>query len=108
MNGFEDFQKLGQKNFDAAVKSANEVNKGFQAIASIMNDYTRKTLEDSTLAMEKFFGAKSFEQAVAIQTEFAKKAYDDYVSQVSKLGEMYSDLAKDAYKPVENALSKKP
>ena len=42
-----------------------------------------------------------------IQTTYAKKAYDDYVGEVSKISEMYADLAKGAYKPVENAIAKK-
>ena len=35
------------------------------------------------------------------------EAYDNYVAEMSKLGEMYVGMAKDAYKPVEAAISKK-
>jgi len=107
MKGFEDFQKLGQTNFDLAVKSFGEVNKGFQAIATEMTDYSKKTFEDGTHAFEKLLGAKSLEQAVEIQSNFAKKSYDNYVAEVSKLSEMYADLAKEAYKPVEEAVTPK-
>jgi phasin family protein len=107
INGFEDFQKIGKDNFDAAVKSFGEVNKSFQAIATEVTDYSKKAFEDSTATFEKLVGAKSVEQAVEIQTDFAKKAYEDYVSQVSKIGEMYVDLAKEIYKPVEDVLAKK-
>jgi hypothetical protein len=51
-------------------------------------------------------GAKSFEQAFEIQSQYAKKAFDAYVAQLSKLGEMYVDLARNAYKPVEQAAAK--
>jgi hypothetical protein len=54
--------------------------------------------------MEKLLAAKSFEQAVEIQTGYAKRAYDEYMHQVSKLGGLYADIAKEAYKPVEKAL----
>lgn len=107
ISGFEDFQKIGKDNFDAAVKSFGEVNKSFQAIATEVTDYSKKSFEESTATFEKLVGAKSVEQAVEIQTDFAKKAYEDYVSQVSKIGEMYVDLAKEIYKPVEDALAKK-
>lgn len=107
MKGYEEFQKAGQDNFDAAVKSFGEVNKGVQAIAGEVTDYTKKAIEDGTAAFEKLVGVKSVEQAIEIQTAYAKKAYDDYVSQVAKLGEMYVDLAKEVYKPVESALAKK-
>ena len=48
--------------------------------------------------------SKSVEQAVEIQTGFAKRAYDDYMQQMSKIGGMYAAMAKEAYKPVEKML----
>jgi hypothetical protein len=106
VKGFEDFQKVGKDGFDAAVKSFGEVNKGFQAIAAEVTDYSKKAFEDGTRAFEQLIGAKSVEQAVEIQSQYAKKAYDGYIAEVSKLGEMYAGLARDAYKPVEVAFKK--
>jgi hypothetical protein len=54
--------------------------------------------------MEKLLSAKSFEQAVEIQTGYAKRAYDEYMHQMSKIGGLYAELAKEAYKPVEKAM----
>jgi phasin family protein len=107
LKGFEEFQKVGKDGFDAAVRSFGEVNKGFQAIAAEFTDYSKKAFEDSTRAFEQVIGAKSIEQAVEIQSQYAKKAYDNYVAEMSKLGEMYVGLAKDAYKPVEVVMAKK-
>ena len=107
LKGFEEFQKVGKDGFDAAVKSFGEMNKGFQAIAAEVTDYSKKAFEDSTRAFEQLIGAKSVEQAVEIQSQYAKKAYDGYVAEVSKLGEMYAGLARDAYKPVEVAFNKR-
>jgi phasin family protein len=107
INGIDDFQKMGQANFDAATKSFGEVNKGLQGIATEVTDYSKKAFEDGTQAIEKMVGAKSLEQAFEIQTTFAKTAYDNYVAEFTKLSEMYVDLAKEAYKPVETAITKK-
>ncbi len=107
LKGFEEFQKVGKDGFDATVRSFGEVNKGFQAIAAEITDYSKKAFEDGTRAFEQLIGAKSIEQAIEIQSQYAKKAYDAYVAEVSKLGEMYVGLAKDAYKPVEAAFTKK-
>ena len=107
LKGFEEFQKVGKDGFDAAVRSFGEVNKGFQAIAAEVTHYSKKAFEDSTRAFEQLAGAKSIEQAIEIQSQYAKKAYDTYIAEMSKFGEMYVGLAKDAYKPVEAALAKK-
>ncbi len=107
LKGFEEFQKVGKGGFDAAVRSFGEMNKGFQAIAAEVTDYSKKAMDDSTRAFEQLAGAKSVERAVEIQSQFAKKAYETYMSEMSKIGEMYVGLAKDAYKPVETAMTKK-
>jgi hypothetical protein len=87
------------------MKVFGEWNKGWQTIAAEMTDYTKRSFEESTATMEKLFAAKSFEQAVEIQTGYAKRAYDEYMHQLSKIGGLYADLAKEAYKPVEKALN---
>jgi hypothetical protein len=101
---FDDFQKFGQHNMDAAMKVFGEWNKGWQAIAAEMTDYTKRSFEESTATFEKLLTAKSVEQAIEIQSGFAKRAYDGYMHQMSKIGGMYAELAKEAYKPVEKAM----
>jgi phasin family protein len=97
----EEFQKIGKDGFDAAARSFGEANKGFQVITAEVTDYSKRAFEESTRAFQQLLGAKSIEQAIEIQTQYAKKTFDAYLAQMSKLGEMYVGLAKDAYKPVE-------
>jgi hypothetical protein len=104
INNFQDFQKLGQTNVDTAMKAFGDWNKGWQAIAAEMTDYSKRAFEDSTATFEKLVSAKSVEQAFEIQSSFAKRAYDEYMHQMTKIGSMYTNLAKDAYKPVEKAI----
>ena len=102
---FEEFQKVSKESFDAAVHAYGEANKGFQAISAELA--TMKAFDDATRAFEQLVGVKSVEQAIEIQSRYAKEAYDEYIAEVSKLGEMYVSLARSAYKPFETALAKK-
>lgn len=104
MKNLDDFQKMGQANMDSALKVFGEWNKSWQAIASEMGDYTKRSFEDSSATFEKLLGAKSLEQAIEIQSSYAKRCYDDYMQQMSKLGAMYADLAKEAAKPMERLM----
>jgi hypothetical protein len=104
INNFQDFQKLGQGNMDAAMRVFGDWNKGWQAIAAEMSDYSKRSFEDTTTTFEKLLSSKSLEQAFEIQASFAKRAYDEYMHQMTKIGGMYTNLAKDAYKPVERAM----
>ena len=56
--------------------------------------------------MESLLGAKSLEKAIEIQTDYVKTAYEGFVAQSSKLGELYTDLAKETYKPLEGMIAK--
>lgn len=102
----EEIQQYGKEQFDAAVASANSFSSGFQAIAAAYGDYTKKSFEDTKSFVEKLSGVKSFDKAVELQTEFAKNAYETFVAESQKIGELYSDLAKQAYKPFENLVAK--
>ena len=101
---FEDFQKLGQGKVDTAMNAFGEWTKSWQAITSEMTDYSKRSVEDSTQTLEKLMTAKSVEQAVEIQTSYAKRAYDEYMHQWTKIGGMYAEFAKDAYRPLERVL----
>ena len=103
----EEFQKVSKESFDVAVHAYGEANQGFQAIAAELAAYFKDAFEDATRTFEQLVGVKSVEQAIEIQSRYAKKAYDEYVAEVSKLGEMYVSLARSAYKPFETALAKK-
>lgn len=104
IRNFDDMQKLGQSNVDGAMRMLGEWNKNWQAIAAEMGDYTKRSFEESTATLEKLMASRSVEQAVEIQTSFAKRAYDDYMQQMTKIGGMYANMAKEAYKPVERIL----
>ena len=103
----DDFQKMGKENYDAVLRSYGELHKGFQALGARMTDYSKRAREDATRAFEQVVGAKSLEHVFEIQSQYAKKAYDNWVAEASKIGEMYASVAREAYKPVEKAVTKR-
>jgi phasin family protein len=106
VKNFEDMQKLGKDNMDATLTSLGVLSKGFQTIAVEMADYTKKAFEDGTAAAEKLFGAKSLDKAVEVQSDYVKAAYEHFVTQATKFGELYAGLAQEAYKPFEANMTK--
>jgi hypothetical protein len=106
LKNFEEFQKLGKDNVDVAMKQLGTVSKGWQAIATEFADYSKKSFEDGSAALEKLFGAKTLETAIEVQSDYAKTAYEGFVAQATKFGELYTDLAKESYKPFEGLLAK--
>jgi hypothetical protein len=99
----QQYQKAAQNGFEAASRSLTEANKGFQAIAAEMTDYSKKSFDDVMQAWEQLASAKSFGEMVQIQARYAQRAYDSYSSAMSKVGSLYLGLARDASKPMEQA-----
>ena len=102
----EDFQKFGKEQFEAATSVGSAWTKGVQQIATEATDYSKKSFEASSSMMEKLMGVKSVEKAVEIQTEFAKQSYEAFIAQSTKFGELFTNLAKDSFKPVEEVFAK--
>ena len=102
----EDFQKFGKTQFEAMTAATTTVSKGLQEIAAESSEYSKQSIAASSAVMEKLLGAKTVETAIQIQTDFAKSAYESFVAQASKIGELYSKVAKEAFKPVETAMAK--
>lgn len=102
----EDMQKFGKDSMAMAMSSLGAFSKSAQAIAVEVVDYSKKSAEVSAAAWEKLLGAKSLETAMEVQSEYLKSSYEDFVAEATKLGELYVDLAKEAYKPFEGAMAK--
>jgi hypothetical protein len=99
-NATDNFQKIGKDKYDAMVRSYGELNKGLQAIATRWTEFSKQSFEDATRTFERLVSVKSLEQVFEIQSAYAKRAYDNWVAEASKLGEMYANVAREAYKPV--------
>jgi phasin family protein len=106
IKNLDEVQKLGKDNVEATLKSFGAASKAFQAIAAEVTNYAKKSFEDGTAAMERLLGAKTLEKAIEVQSEYVKTSYEGFVTQATKLGELYADLAKESYKPFEGYLSK--
>ena len=102
----EDIQSYGKEHMETVVASATTVQNGLQAIASAYGDYTKRSFEDTKSFVEKLSGVKSLDKAIEVQTEFAKSAYETFVTESQKIAGLYTDLAKQAYKPVEGLIAK--
>lgn len=102
----EEMQKFNKDSMDSAMTSLGAWSKGAQAIATEVMDFSKKSVEGSAAAWEKLIGAKTLEKAMEVQSSYLKSSYEAYVAEATKLGELYVDLAKEAYRPFEGIFAK--
>ena len=77
----------------------NAVN--FQTVAHAYGDYTRKSWQAGRFLVERLITVRTFDEAIEIQSEFAKQAYVNFVAQSERICELYGELAKQFFRPFE-------
>ncbi len=106
IKNFDEIQKINKDGVDATMKSFGVFSKGLQALTTEVSEYSKKSFEEMTAATEKLFGAKSVETAIEIQTDYVKSAYEGFMTEASKMGDLVAELATQAYKPYELVIGK--
>ena len=106
LTNFGEFQKLAQEGLEVAAQSFTAASKGAQAAAAQTAEYLRASFEHGTATAEKLVGARSLDRAIEVQSDYAKSAYEGFVAQATKLGEIYADAAKQSYKSLEGYAAK--
>jgi hypothetical protein len=95
------------KPCETAVASENAHSIDFQTLATAYGNYTKKSFEETKAFVEKLSGVRSLDKVVEIQTEFAKQAYETFVTESQKIRELYRGLAKQNLRPFEGLIDKK-
>ena len=78
-------QERMQSGFEATSRSFTEANKRFQALATEMMDYSKGAFDDAIRTWEQLIGVRSFEQAIQIQSDYAKRVYEHHMAEMKKL-----------------------
>jgi len=89
-----------------AVAPADNFPVSIQTIANAYSDYTRKSLEETTSFVEKLTGVRSLDKAIEIQAEFARQAYETFVAESQRICGLYSELARQIFKPFAGLLAR--
>ena len=102
----EDVQTYGKDQYEQAVSCATGFQSGVNAIAAAYGDYAKKSYEDTRSFVEKLSGVKSLDKALEAQTEYVRSAYETFVAESQKIAGLYTDCAKQTFKPFEGLVSK--
>jgi phasin family protein len=99
LKGYDAFVGYGKETADAVTKSATVAGKGIESINSEIYSYSKQSIEDAVSASKAVMGSKSVHEAFEFQTDFAKSAFEAYVAELSKIGELTTAATKDAFAP---------
>ncbi len=101
VKNYDQFLGYGKENVEAYMKAANATGKGVETLHNELYAFSKHSVEESIEAKKALMGSKSVHEAFELQSGFAKSAFDSYVSQVTKLGEIFSSTTKEAIQPLQ-------
>ena len=78
LNKFEEIQNMSKTSIEATTTAFQTLSKSAQTITTEFADYSKRSFENGTKAMQSLLAVKSPEKAIEVQTDYVKAAYEDF------------------------------
>lgn len=95
----------GKKNLDAMVESATVAQKGAEALSQQALGFAKTSWEDGVAASKELSTARSVQEFFELQTNWAKKSMERYMSELTRTNEILTSTVKDSLKPINDRVS---
>lgn len=92
--------ELSREGFEACAEAARATAKGAQEANSKTIAYMQNAMSQSMEATKTVAGAKSMQEAVELQANFAKTALDAYMTQMSTMASLMAETMREAAQPL--------
>ncbi|WP_395944016.1 phasin family protein [Brevundimonas sp.] len=95
----------GKKNLDAMVESAAVAQKGAEALSQQALGFAKTSWEDGVAASKELSTARSVQEFFELQTAWAKKSMERYMSELTRTNEIVTSTVKDSLKPINERVT---
>ena len=99
-SGYEELADLGRENFAAILRANAALTEGLEAIGKEVIGYARTSFERYAETAAALLGAKTLEDVVQVNTDFAKAYIERFIERSQKLSEMSVKVANEALAPI--------
>ena len=100
LGALNELNSQGKKNLEAVVASVTAATRAAETLGAEAMAYAKSSAEGQVEAARALTGARSVQEAVELQTTFAKSALETYVAQMNRATEIVSAAMKDSLKPL--------
>ncbi|MEJ1969561.1 MAG: phasin family protein [Rhizomicrobium sp.] len=99
--GYDQFLGFQKDTVEAYVKAANVAGKGAETLHNEIYAFSKQSIEDGIANAKAVMASKSAHEAFELQTGFAKSAFEAYIGEMSKLGELFVSTSKETFEPIQ-------
>jgi len=94
-----------KRNLEAVVESVTAATRGAETLGAQALAYSKKSWEEGVNAAQALASAKSVQEAVELQSNFAKTAIESYLAEMNRWTETVSASVKDSWKPLNERMT---
>jgi phasin family protein len=103
--GLAELNAQSKQNLDAMVASAAAAQKGVEALSAQSVAFTKKSWEDGVAAAQSMSQARSVQELLELQTNWAKSATEAYLAEVTRATDVLTASVKDSFKPINERVT---
>ncbi len=94
-----------RKNLEAIIASVTAAAKGAETVGARALAFSKKSVEGQVAAAKALAGAKSIQEAVELQTGFAKTAFETMIAEVNEISGTVSASVKESMSPINERVT---
>ena len=100
-----DLNNQAKRNMEAMVASVTAATKGAETLGAQAMAFSKKSVEDQVAAAKSLSSAKSLQEAVELQTSFAKTSLDAYLAEMNKWSDIVAGSVRESLRPINERVS---
>ena len=100
LSALNDINTHSKSNLEAVVASVTAATKGAETLGAETLAYSKKSLEDHVSAAKSLSSARSVQEAVELQTAWAKSAMETYLAEMNRASETVAASVKETLTPL--------
>jgi phasin family protein len=100
LGALNEINAQSKSNLEAVVASVTAATKGAEALGAHAIAYSKTSMEANVAAARSLTSARSVQEAVELQTSWAKSSLEAYLAQLNKASELVAASVKESLTPI--------
>lgn len=101
---YEEYTAMNKNFYSVFIKASGIFAKGAEEVSKAYFDYLKETAESGIEVTKAVLVAKTVNDALDVQTVYAKQAFDTLVAEGSKIGELSVKVANESFDPIKDQI----
>lgn len=102
---YDELADFNKETIEAMIASSNIVAKGVEEFGQEITSYAQKAAEKNIEVAKRLFAVKNMQDALDVQAEWAKLAFDGFLAESAKLQDMSLQVSSKAAEPLSKQMN---